>query len=344
MLPFSIPSPDPDWQILVNLGQVLRDIGWTSFPFDINIHAYAVCILLGIVVATAVANARLKRRGAEPGVILDIALFAVIGGIIGSRLYHVVTHPGDYFFVEGRGPLDTLIEIVAVWNGGVAIFGALIGGAVGVWLACRFTGLRFWSALDAIAPVMLIAQAFGRLGNYINQELFGLPTDLPWGLEVDPGNATIPNGLPDGTLFHPTFLYEIIWMLVGFALILLIERKVTLQWGKVLALYLIWYGLGRSWFESIRLDPSELFLGVRTNVWAAVLAVIVGIVLLIVQTRRHPGLEPSPYKPGREWSPEAEVESADTYSDSDDPDDSVDGDDAAIETEKPATSGASVTR
>lgn len=312
IVPLSIPSPPPEWQVF-NLGQWLRDIGLTWFGFDVNIYAYALCILAGIVVAVLLTNHRLTARGAEPWITLDIALFAVPFGIIGGRVYHVLTHPDDYFF-EGADLLKTLY----IWEGGMAIFGALIGGALGVWIGCRVTGIRFWSFADALAPGLLLAQAFGRLGNWFNQELFGLPTDLPWGLEIDRPNDAIPVGLPEDTLFHPTFLYEIVWNVTGAIVILLLARRVVLQWGKQLGIYLIWYGTGRSVFESIRLDPSELFLGIRVNVWGAWAAVVIGLVIIIIQSRRHTGLEPSVYTPGREWSPEAGVDSEDVYTDSDD--------------------------
>ena len=326
--PLSIPSPDYAWQVF-NLGQWFRDIGLTWFGFDLNIHAYAVCILIGIVAAGILTNHRLTRRGAEPGVVLDIIIWAVPLGIVGARIFHVLTHPDDYFY-EGAD----LLRVLYVWEGGIAIFGSLIGGAVGAWIGCRFSGIRFWTFADAVAPALLLAQAFGRLGNWFNHELFGQPTDLPWGLEIETTNAAYPAGLPEGTLFHPTFLYEIIWNLVGFALILIVERKMRLQWGKVLGLYLVWYGLGRTVFESIRIDPSEVFLGLRSNVWAAILAVVVGIVIIVVQNKRHTGLEPSPYVAGRGWvKPGTGVESDDTYSDSDEP-----GNDAASSSEELATS------
>ena len=310
--PLNIPSPPLEWQVF-NLGGWLRDIGLTWFGFDVNIYAYALCILAGIVAAVMLTNYRLTVRGAEPWITLDIALFAVPLGIIGGRIYHVLTHPNDYFF-EGANLLRTLY----IWEGGMAIFGALIGGALGVLIGCRVTGVRFWSFADALAPGLLLAQAFGRLGNWFNQELFGLPTDLPWGLEIDRPNDAIPVGLPESTLFHPTFLYEIVWNLAGVAVILLLDKRLKLQWGKLLGLYLIWYGGGRSVFETIRLDPSELLLGIRVNVWGAWIAVIIGLVIIFVQSRRHTGFEPSPYVAGREWSPAAGVDSGYVYTDSDD--------------------------
>ncbi|WP_348787903.1 prolipoprotein diacylglyceryl transferase [Leifsonia sp. NPDC080035] len=295
----SIPSPGPEWQ------QIPIDI----FGLHWRIQTYAIMILIGIVVAAIWTSRRLTKRGAEPGVVLDILLWAVPLGIIGARLYHVFTHPADYFYAGAD-----LWKVLFIWEGGNAIFGSLIGGAIGVWIGCRWTGLRFWTFADAVAPALLLAQAIGRLGNYFNQELFGLPTNLPWGLQIDSGNKAIPVGLPDGTLFQPLFLYEIIWNVIGVVVIVWLERKFRLQWGKVLAVYLIWYGLGRSYLESIRIDPSEFsFLGIPTNVWAAFAAVVLGVVIFIVQSKRHTGLEPSPYVPGREWvAPDAEVDSDDT--------------------------------
>jgi prolipoprotein diacylglyceryl transferase len=309
--PLSIPSPDYEWQIWeINL------FGW-----QLNIHMYALCILLGIVLAVIITSRRLTKRGAEPGVVLDIALWAVPLGIIGARIYHVLTHPDDYFFA-GADPW----AVIRIWEGGNAIYGSLIGGAIGVLIGCRMTGIRFWSFADALAPGLLVAQAVGRIGNWFNHELFGMPTDLPWGLEIESTNPAFPAGLAEGTLFHPTFLYEIVWNLAGAALIILLERRINLRWGKAFAIYLIWYGLGRSFFEAIRVDPSEMFLGVRSNVWASWAAVVLGIVLFLVQRRRHTGDEPTPYVPGREWKgPDAEVDSDETESDSDSLDDGVEG-------------------
>lgn len=319
--PLSIPSPDYGWQVWE-----IPIFGWT-----LNIHLYALFILLGIVLAVVITSRRLTKRGAEPGVVLDIALWAVPLGIIGARLYHVFTHPADYFY-EGANVWNPFQPgaIWNIWEGGNAIFGSLIGGAVGVIIGCKLTGLRFWSFADALAPGLLVAQAVGRIGNWFNHELFGLPTDLPWGLEIESTNPAYPAGLPEGVLFHPTFLYELLWNLAGAALIVFVlERRFHLRWGRAFAVYLIWYGTGRAFFESIRVDPSEMFLGVRSNVWAAWAAIVLGIVLLIVQRYRHPGLEPSVYVPGREWrGADAEVDSDGSESDSDLLDDGVEGENA----------------
>ncbi len=287
----SIPSPDVSY----------IDLGFA------RIHFYALCIIAGIVVAVLLTNRRLTKRGGEPWVVIDISLLAVPLAIIGARIYHVATHSDFYF-----GPGKNLLAIFFIWEGGIAIYGALIGGAVGAWLGCRWTGIRFWSFADALAPGLIIAQALGRFGNWFNQELFGLPTDLPWGLEIDYPNPAWPAGLLEGTLFHPTFLYEVIWNLLGAVVLLWAGRRFVLQWGRLFGLYLIWYSAGRIVWESIRIDPSDILLGLRTNVWAAIFGVILGLVIMILQKRRHPGLEPSVYVPGREWTPAGTVQSQDT--------------------------------
>ena len=275
----SIPSPEISF----------IDLGFA------RIHFYALFILTGIVIATLIADRTLSRRGAEKGVMLDIALWAVPFGILGGRFFHVVTHPADYFY-EGADLLATL----RIWEGGLAIYGALIFGAVGVYIGTRKLGLRFLSVADAMAPGILIAQGIGRLGNYFNQELFGLPTTLPWGLEIPSTNPAYPAGLPDGLLFHPTFLYEMIWNLTGAAIIIYLAAKLNLQWGRVFGLYLAVYSLGRVWIENIRIDPSEILFGLRINVWSAIIGLTIGILIIVVQGRRHPGAEPSVWIPGRE--------------------------------------------
>lgn len=293
MLPLSIPSPSAAWQYLDVTGWIDSTFG-TSLPFTLRIHAYAICILLGIVAAVLVTNGRLNRRGAERWVIIDLAIWCVPFGIVGGRFFHVVTHTDDYF---GAG--KNVLSVFYVWEGGLAIFGALAFGAIGAVLGCWQTGIRFSVFVDALAPGLMLAQAFGRLGNYFNHELFGTPTTLPWGLQIESTNAAYPVGLPAGTLFHPTFAYEILWNLFGMAVILLINRNVKLEWGKTFALYLLWYGTGRMWFESIRTDYSELFFGVRTNVWVAFLAIGIGVFVFYVQSKRHTGLVPSAYVPGK---------------------------------------------
>ncbi|SJM53541.1 prolipoprotein diacylglyceryl transferase [Gulosibacter sp. 10] len=289
--PASIPSPPIEWSFF--------EIG----PFVF--HVYALIIVVGMILAIWWTNRRMVARGAEPWALIDIAFPAVLLGLLGARLYHVATHPADYFF-EGA----ELWRIFAIWEGGNAIIGSLIGGAIGAYIACRIKGIRFLSFADAAAPTILAAQAIGRLGNWFNQELFGWPTDLPWGLEIPASNPAVPSGLPADTLFHPTFLYELLWNLLGVALIIFLERCFRLRWGKTLALYLVWYGLGRMMIESIRLDYSEIILGLRSNVFGALVMVLIGVVLFVVQTRRHKLPETSVYADGHVWSERDEDEDA----------------------------------
>lgn len=266
----SIPSPEISF---IELG-------------PLRVHFYALFILAGIVAAVILADRRLVARGAKSGLALDIALWTVPFGVIGARIFHVLTHPNDYFF-EGAD----LTAVFRIWEGGIAIYGGLIGGALGAFVGARAAGIKFWSFADAVAPGVLLAQALGRWGNYFNQELFGLPTDLPWGLEISADNPAYPAGLPEGVLFHPTFIYESLWSLAGVAALLLLDKKFELRWGKLFGLYLVYYSFGRIWTESIRIDPSEIILGLRINIWSALLGIVVGLTIFFVQKHRHTGLE-----------------------------------------------------
>lgn len=278
----AIPSPPLSWS------------QWHLGP--LMIHAYAIIIVAGIIIATYITNRRLVARGAENWAVLDIALWAVPLGIIVARFYHVFTHVSDYFY-----PGADLWRVFAIWEGGNAIFGSLIGGAVGVLIGCWRTGIRFWSFADALAPGLLVAQAIGRLGNYFNHELFGLPTTLPWGLEIEKSNPAFPDNLPAGTLFHPTFLYELLLNLLGAALLVfVVQKRWPMNRGRAFGFYCVWYGAVRTFTESIRIDPSQYFLGIRSNVWAAIIAVVVGVIILVVSYVRfgaHPEDEGA-YRPG----------------------------------------------
>ena len=274
----SIPSPEVSY----------LDLG------PLRIHFYALFILTGIILALLLTESRLKTRGVESGVALDVSIWAIPFGILGARFYHVITHPNDYFF-EGAD----LLAVFRIWEGGLAIFGALLFGSIGAYLGARQSGIKFLSYLDAVAPGVLLAQAVGRWGNYFNNELFGQPTDLPWGLQISSDNPAYPAGLPEGVLFHPTFLYESIWSLVGVAILLHADKRFNLRWGKMFGLYLIYYSIGRVWVEAIRIDPSEIVLGLRVNIWSAILGMVVGLAVILIQSRRHTGSETSAYLAGR---------------------------------------------
>jgi prolipoprotein diacylglyceryl transferase len=258
-------------------------------PF--KIHFYALCILIGMILAIWHADRRLVQRGAKSGIALDIALWTIPIAVIGARIFHVLTHSGDYFY-----PGADLTAVLRIWEGGIAIYGGLLGGALGAWIGANRSGIKFWSFADAVAPGILLAQGIGRWGNYFNQELFGLPTTLPWGLEINPSNAAFPVGLPPETLFHPTFLYESLWSLIGVIILLALDKRLILRRGTMFGAYLIYYSVGRVITENLRIDPSDIILGLRTNVWSAIGGVLVGLAIILWQRGQHPGPEASVYK------------------------------------------------
>ena len=228
----------------------------------VPVRAYALCILVGIVIAVLIAERRWVRRGGQPGAVADLAGWAVPFGIVGARLYHVVSSPQAYFGAGGH-PLDAL----KIWQGGLGIWGAVAGGALGAWIACRRRGWSFLMFADSAAPGVAVAQAVGRLGNWFNQELFGRPTTLPWGLEISPEHR--PVGYAQFATYHPTFLYEALWCLLVAALVVVLDRRLTLDHGRSLALYVGAYTVGRAYIESLRIDPANRLLGLRINEWTS---------------------------------------------------------------------------
>lgn len=259
----------------------------------LTIRFYALMILLGIVFAVWILTHRWKKMGGTFDQVLDATLVAVPSGLVGARIFHVLTVPGDYF-----PPNGDLLNILKVWEGGMAIFGGLIGGVIGaaIWAHHKKYSVLFLA--DALAPGLLVAQAIGRLGNWFNQELYGWPTTLPWGLKLNDASNAIgfkqacytgsacPSG--ENTLFHPTFLYEMIWNLIGAALIVFVVGRIAkkLRGGQIFAIYLMWYGLGRSWIEMMRINLSTEILGIRTNVWAAIIVFVIGAILFTLMMRQ----------------------------------------------------------
>ncbi|QWW20500.1 prolipoprotein diacylglyceryl transferase [Schaalia sp. 19OD2882] len=256
VLPASIPSPS-------------QGVWWLG---PVPIRAYGIIIMVGMVIGVWWASRRYRARGGNPDVLVDAALWAIPFGIVGARIWHVLTHLQDYF-----GPGLDPIHALYVWEGGIAIMGAVTGGALGVWIALRRAGARMGPVADSVAPALLLAQAMGRWGNWFNQELFGGPTTLPWGLEID--DAHLPAGYPSGTLFHPTFLYESLWNVAMICVLLWVEKRFRTKSGQLFALYLVVYPLGRFFIENIRLDEAYVFFGLRANAWAALGIFAVGVVL-----------------------------------------------------------------
>ncbi len=262
----SIPSPaQAEWWI-------------GAFP----LRAYALAILAGIGAALWIARRRWVERGGDADTVLEVCFWAIPFGIVGGRLYHVVSSPDAYF---GRG--GDPWRAFAIWEGGLGIWGAIALGGLGAWIGCRRQGIRMPPFADALAPALLVAQAIGRLGNWFNQELFGGPTTLPWGLEIDP--AHLPAGAVVGTLYHPTFLYELVWNLAAAALLVYLDRRWRLGHGRVFWLYVALYTVGRVWVEMLRIDTAHHVLGLRLNVWTSIVVGTGALVAFVAVGRRHPG-------------------------------------------------------
>jgi prolipoprotein diacylglyceryl transferase len=250
----------------------------------VPIRAYALCIIAGVVVAVWLSDRRWVARGGNPGTVADVAVWAVPFGLVGARLYHVVT---DYqlYFGPGRDPW----RVFAVWEGGLGIWGGVALGAVGAWIACRRRGIPLPAMADAAAPGVVLAQAIGRWGNWFNQELFGAPTSLPWGLRIDPAHR--PDGYEQYEAFHPTFLYESVWNVGVAGLVIWADRRFRLGHGRAFALYVAGYTAGRGWIEYLRIDPVNHLAGLRLNVWTSIVVFLAAVVYIVVSARLRPGRE-----------------------------------------------------
>ena len=257
---------------------------WELGPLPIR--GYALSIIAGILLAGWITERRWVARGGAPGVVMDIAVWAVPFGIVGGRIYHVISSPRPYFG-EGGDPLRAF----AIWEGGLGIWGAIAFGALGAWIACRRRGIPLPAFGDALAPGLLVAQAVGRLGNWFNNELYGGPTDLPWRLRIyEWENGQAVRG-PDGEpvvagFFHPTFLYEMLWCLAAAALVAWADRRFRLAHGRAFALGIAAYCAGRLWIEMLRIDPAETFFGVRLNVFTAGILLVAALLAFVWQRGR----------------------------------------------------------
>jgi prolipoprotein diacylglyceryl transferase len=279
MTPLFIPSPS---QGVWHLG-------------PIPIRGYALCIILGVVAAIWIGERRWAARGGVRGQVSDIAIWAVPFGLVGGRLYHVITDPARYFGHDGNP-----VAVFYVWQGGLGIWGAIALGGVGAWIGARRYGVRMPPLADAFAPGIVVAQAIGRWGNWFNQELFGRPTTLPWALKIDPEHR--PPGYEQYATFHPTYLYECIWDLGTAGLVVWLDRRFKLGHGRAFALYVMAYTAGRAWIEDLRIDVVEAndVFGLRLNVWTSIVVFLGAAIYFVVVGRLRRGREESVWRPGHE--------------------------------------------
>jgi prolipoprotein diacylglyceryl transferase len=247
----------------------------------IPLRGYAFCIIIGVFVAVWLGNKRWIARGGRAGTVADIAVWAVPFGLVGGRLYHVIT---DYqlYFSEGQDWVDAF----KIWEGGLGIWGAIAFGAVGAWIGCRRRGIPLPAWADALAPGIALAQAIGRWGNWFNQELYGRETDLPWALEI----TSSSDGRVPG-LYHPTFLYESLWCIGVAALVIWADRRFKLGHGRAFALYVAAYCVGRFWIEYMRVDEAHHFLGLRLNGWTSIVVFVLAVIYIAVSAKKRPGRE-----------------------------------------------------
>ncbi len=278
----AIPSPTVS---LIQLG-----------PF--SVHLYALCIVTGILVAIWLTDRRWQARGGAKHQVGDVAGWAVLFGILGGRIYHVITDP-QLYFGEGKNPIDA----VKIWDGGLGIWGAVALGALGAWIGCRRHKMNFTAFADCAAPAVLLAQAIGRWGNWFNNELYGRATTLPWKLEIHQLDVASGEAARDAAgnavvlgFFHPTFLYEMLWSLLVVAGLLWADNRRLLGGGQVLALYVVGYTFGRFWVELLRDDEANQVLGMRVNSWVSIL-VFLAALAWFVRHRSNPRSVAGPGQP-----------------------------------------------
>jgi prolipoprotein diacylglyceryl transferase len=243
----------------------------------VALHAYGVMLLLGILAAVWLTGRRWTRRGGDWDLVFRVAMWGVAGGVVGARLDHVVTSWSEVPDPKWQGAFE-------IWKGGLGVWGGIFGGVLaGAWVVRR-SGNSVFGFMDVSAPGILLAQAIGRWGNYFNQELFGKPTDLPWGLEIDVQNR--PQQYVADPTFHPLFLYESLWSLLGVGVLLLVDRRFRIRAPGLFALYVAWYTSFRAFEETLRIDPSHHYLGQRLNFWVSVVMFALAIVAFVWSQRR----------------------------------------------------------
>jgi phosphatidylglycerol---prolipoprotein diacylglyceryl transferase len=259
----------------VNLASIPSPSTGVWYLGPVPLRAYAACIVLGIIVACTVMERRLRARGVPEWTVLDIAIWAVPCGIVGARIYHVITDP-ELYFEAGKD----WVGAFKIWDGGLGIWGGVLGGAFGAWMACRRRGIPLSLAADALAPGLPLAQAIGRWGNYFNQELMGRPSNLPWAVQIDIAHR--PAGYEQYATFQPTFLYECIWDLLIAGAVWLLDRRYRFGRGRAFALYVMLYVIGRGAIEALRIDQANHILGLRLNDWVSILVFLAAVAYFLL--------------------------------------------------------------
>jgi phosphatidylglycerol---prolipoprotein diacylglyceryl transferase len=280
--------------VLAEIPSPTRSV-WHLGPLPLR--AYALCIILGILVAIWLTTRRWRDRGGNPDHVWDVATWAIVFGIVGGRLYHVVTDP-ELYFEKGRHPIDA----VKIWDGGLGIWGAIALGTLGAWIGCRRRHITLAVFADAAVPGVVFAQGIGRWGNWFNNELYGGPTSLPWRLQIhcldiDVGHATACPGTSSTVLgyFQPTFLYESLWDIALGVALLVLDRRLRLGRGNVMALYVMGYTVGRAWIEALRTDHANHFLGLRLNDWTCLIVFLLGLAWFLSHGGFRAAREDTPY-------------------------------------------------
>ena len=252
----------------------------------LTFHFYAVCIIAGVFAAVLIGNKRYVAMGGKTGVVGDVAVFAVPAGVIGGRLYHVITSPEKYFGSSGDP-----VAVLYIWQGGLGIWGAIALGFVAAYFAYKKhpnnSQISFAKFADALAPGLLVAQAIGRWGNWFNKELFGRPLDAPWALEIPISYR--PIGYSSFATFHPVFLYESLWCLIVAAVLIKSKKIRALTPGSVFAAYVALYSLGRGFIETIRIDEANLIFGLRLNILTSLILCVLALIYIwrkqVIQTQ-----------------------------------------------------------
>ncbi|MCO5999649.1 prolipoprotein diacylglyceryl transferase [Actinoallomurus rhizosphaericola] len=245
------------------------------------LRGYALMIIIGVIIAVWLGDRRWAARGGTAGTVLDIAVWAVPFGLVGGRLYHVITDH-QLYFGHGRHPVDAL----KVWNGGLGIWGAIALGALGAYIGCRRRGISLRVFADAAAPGIALAQAMGRWGNWFNQELYGRPSKLPWAVKIDPAHRPPDAKYADIATYQPTFLYECLWCIGVAILVIWAEKRFRLAYGRTFALYVAAYTVGRAWIEWLRIDEAHHILGLRLNDWTCLIVFLGAVAYMYLQRHR----------------------------------------------------------